>query len=295
MNLTIFLQKITELEKQRDKLVRSIYEKISELVTIYKDYYNPIQDFLNTEPFEEGRFKISFNVSIVNNDFEELFFKMIDKSRAGTFHAEDGQKRMDQLINDIDFNNVESVIKFVRKVFDFLEHDYRSNESKSNKFELQIKKSSSPEELYNMIFGLKYLEPKYFLQLNDKNLEQLSPGERGILLLIFYLMVDKDDRPLILDQPEENLDNQTIFKVLVRCIKKAKKRRQIFLVTHNPNLAVVCDSEQIITASIDKANNNAVNYYSGSIEDPETNQNVIDILEGTKPAFENRENKYQTI
>lgn len=64
------------------------------------------------------------------------------------------------------------------------------------------------------------------------------------------------------------------------------------MVTHNPNLAVVCDAEQIIVASIDKRRNNTVDYYSGSIENPDTNKKIMDILEGTKPAFENRENKY---
>ena len=55
--------------------------------------------------------------------------------------------------------------------------------------------------------------------------EQLSPGERGNLLLIFYLLVDQNDIPLVIDQPEENLDNQTVFKTLVPSIKDAKKRR----------------------------------------------------------------------
>ncbi len=67
------------------------------------------------------------------------------------------------------------------------------------------------------------------------------------------------------------------------------------MVTHNPNLAVVCDAEQIITASIDKIGDNAVNYHSGAIENPKTNQNIMDILEGTQPAFENRESKYHKI
>lgn len=69
----------------------------------------------------------------------------------------------------------------------------------------------------------------------------------------------------------------------------------MFLVTHNPNLAVVCDAEQIIVASIDKTKNNAVHYHSGAIENPETNKKVLDILEGTRPAFKNRENKYQNL
>ncbi|MDQ7056616.1 MAG: AAA family ATPase [Persephonella sp.] len=76
------------------------------------------------------------------------------------------------------------------------------------------------------------------MKLGDKPLEVLSPGEKGAILLIFYLMLDKDNIPLIIDQPEENLDNESIFKILVDFIKEVKNRRQLILITHNPNLAV---------------------------------------------------------
>ena len=76
------------------------------------------------------------------------------------------------------------------------------------------------------------------------------------------------------------------------CIKDAKKRRQIVMVTHNPNLAVVCDAEQIICAEMQKDHENAVNYISGSIEDPMINAKIVDILEGTRPAFDKRDDKY---
>jgi ABC-type lipoprotein export system ATPase subunit len=76
--------------------------------------------------------------------------------------------------------------------------------------------------------------------------------------LIFYLLVDNGDIPLIIDQPEGNLDNQSVFKMLIPCIKEAKKRRQIIIVTHNSNLAVVCDAEQILHAQIDKTNELAI-------------------------------------
>jgi predicted ATPase len=128
--------------------------------------------------------------------------------------------------------------------------------------------------------------------MGDKELSELSPGERGTLLLVFYLLVDKGDIPLIIDQPEHNLDNQTIYKLLVPAIKKAKKNRQIIIITHNPNLAVVCDAEQIIYAELDKKDENRVSYYSGSIENPLTNKHLLDVLEGTRPAFENRDKKY---
>ena len=65
------------------------------------------------------------------------------------------------------------------------------------------------------------------------------------------------------------------------------------MVTHNPNLAVVCDAEQVIHSDIDKKNGNLVTYTSGSLENFDINQKVINVLEGTLPAFKNRESKYQ--
>ena len=96
-----------------------------------------------------------------------------------------------------------------------------------------------------------------------------------------------------MDQPEGNLDNHTVAKVLVDCIKEARKRRQVFIVTHNPNLAIVCDADQIIYASMDKANGNAITYTSGSLENPNLSQRVTDVLEGTRWAFRVRDKKYE--
>ena len=146
--------------------------------------------------------------------------------------------------------------------------------------------------LYDLIFSLDYLRPRYALRMGDKELHQLSPGERGAILLVFYLLVDKEDIPLIIDQPEENLDNQTVYELLVPCMKEAKRRRQIMIVTHNPNLAVVCDAEQVICADLDKKKNFRMNYVTGAIENPMLNQAIVDILEGTMPAFNNRDSKY---
>jgi predicted ATPase len=124
------------------------------------------------------------------------------------------------------------------------------------------------------------------------HIEQLSPGQRGSLLLIFYLLVDKGSVPIILDQPEENLDNETIVSLLVPVLCKAKQNRQILMVTHNPNLAVVCDAEQIIHCDFDRKNNSKISYVTGAIENATINQKVVDVLEGTMPAFNNRKEKY---
>jgi ABC-type cobalamin/Fe3+-siderophores transport system ATPase subunit len=146
----------------------------------------------------------------------------------------------------------------------------------------QLRKNSSPKALYDYLWSFEYLIPEYSLKLDSKDLTQLSPGERGALLLVFYLLVDKSDTPIIVDQPEENLDNQTVFHLLIPVIRSVKNRRQIIMVTHNPNIAVVCDAEQIIHASIDRQNGNQITYTAGSIEDPITNKHILDVLEGTR-------------
>jgi D-arabinose 5-phosphate isomerase GutQ len=82
--------------------------------------------------------------------------------------------------------------------------------------------------------------------------------------------------------------------MLVACLREARSRRQVIIVTHNPNLAVVCDADQIIHLPIDKQNNrNKVTYTSGSVENPKTNLLSITVLEGTRPAFVHRDAKYQ--
>ena len=120
----------------------------------------------------------------------------------------------------------------------------------------------------------------------------LSPGERGTLLLVFYLLIDKGDIPLVMDQPEGNLDNFTVAKVLVDCIKRGSKTKARFLLS-NPNLAVVCDADQVVHANMDKANGNAITYITGSLENPNMGQYVTDVLEGTRWAFRVRDKKYK--
>lgn len=133
------------------------------------------------------------------------------------------------------------------------------------------------------------------MRIKGRELTQLTPGERGSILLVFYLLADKDDRPLIIDQPEENLDNQSLYELVVPCIEAAKARRQIIMVTHNPNLAVVCDAEQVIWCHIDKENKNTVTYETGSLERPSINTHVVNVLEGTWPAFNTRAARYQPV
>lgn len=86
--------------------------------------------------------------------------------------------------------------------------------------------------------------------------------------------------------------NENVYHILVHFIKEVKEKRQIIIVTHNPNLAIVCDAAQIIHMQIDKENRNEVKFYSASIEDESINKAIVSVLEGTLPAFNNRDSKY---
>ncbi len=73
---------------------------------------------------------------------------------------------------------------------------------------------------------------------------------------------------------------------------KETENIKIFMVTHNPNLAVVCDAEQVIYCSFDRKKSSKITYVSGAIENPVINVHVVNVLEGTKRAFDNRRSKY---
>lgn len=285
---------IEQVLSSRRTLMQKLFLKKSEVIQLYATSYQPISNFISQYGHLMKDYQINLSVELILDGFLQKFFDHISQGAKGTYiGVEEGNKYLVELIPQFNLNTSDGVISFLDSVIESLFTDKRADQSNSKRdIELQLKKGYSIHDLYRFLFSLDYLKPTFKLNLGNKAITELSPGERGALLLIFYLFLDKDDRPLIIDQPEENLDNQSVYYYLVDFIKEAKKSRQIIIVTHNPNLAVVCDAEQIIHLTIDKANNNSVGYRSGSIENLAINKALIDILEGTKPAFSNRTNKY---
>ena len=288
----------TELEaKKSNRLskVLEIHNQLSQLRDEYSTLYKPVKDYIDThDPAQKDRFSMDFRVAILCEGFAEQFFNFITHGKGGSFcGADDGQKRLKDILDSTDFDNGSGLGKFLQQIEKNLNTDQRDKfEGTAHYVNDQLKQGILVQDFYNYIYSLGYLKPKYILRWAGKDLSQLSPGERGTVLLIFYLFISRDEIPLVIDQPEENLDNETVYEVLVPCIKEAKKRRQIIIVTHNPNLAVVCDAEQIIYSEIDKQNGNRITYTCGAIENPIINKKLIDVLEGTRPAFDNRDHKY---
>jgi ABC-type lipoprotein export system ATPase subunit len=122
-----------------------------------------------------------------------------------------------------------------------------------------------------------------------KEIYQLSVGQRGTFYVCLKLATDPFLKPFVFDQPEDDLDNDFIMHHLVPIFKKIKKYRQVIIVTHNANLVVNADAEQVIIAVNEEEN---LNYDSGGIEKVAIRDQICNILEGGKDAFTKREKKY---
>jgi hypothetical protein len=154
-----------------------------------------------------------------------------------------------------------------------------------------------PQRVATWLYDISHIQVRYSIVYDGIPVERLSPGTRGIVLLLLYLAVDTHDpRPLLIDQPEENLDPQSVFDELVPHFRNARKRRQVIVVTHNANLVVNTDADQVIIATSTRQGEGGlplISYESGSLENPRVRAAVCRLLEGGQRAFLERERHYR--
>ena len=284
-----------DIEKKRIKrigLVEEIFNAKKEIIEIYGQLKRFIDKVItkNQNRFENHQINILAEFVLSNNIVSNIL-QFISKNVIGTYRgADSAEKQLLSNIEQIDPNHEESIVNFLDRMILSLERDERTDALEQRFIDDQIQDQVS---FYDYIFSLEYIKENYELKLGDKKLEKLSPGEKGALLVVFYLLLDKSEKPLILDQPEDNLDNESVSRILVPFIKEARKRRQIIMVTHNPNLAVYADAEQVIRVEIEKDKDNVFHHYSGGIDNDLIREHIINVLEGTMPAFDNRSMKYK--
>ncbi len=294
LSLAQLPKQLEELQASRFDDVTKIYQVLEEQRSQRASLFAPVQDLIAKNALIREEYKLQFqsNLVVYHEAVSENIFSIV-KQNAGKLRGEDESRaEVKSQIEKFNFAEAEGVKSFIQSMTELLATSASQVQQLGTGISPILRKDRKSEELYDYIYGLEYIEPKYTLLFQETPIEQLSPGQRGALLLIFYLLVDKGRNPIILDQPEENLDNETIVSLLVPVINEAKRNRQIIMVTHNPNLAVVCDAEQIVAAKFERNNRSQITYQSGSIEETQSNSNVVTILEGTKIAFDNRGGKY---
>ena len=284
--------RLENLRKKRTTKTLQIYDKKNELVDFYGIFKDAVDNEISKYTGIIGDYEISIDASLkINPRFYDRFLNFINQKSRGSFHGKiEGEAMLKALLVKTGQNSKESIKIMLNEILRYLEYDQREQFNNARRYITeQIKEL---KDFYDYVFSLEYLEPFYELKLGNKSLPQLSPGEKGAMLIVFYLMLDKGNISLIIDQPEENLDNESIYKILTHFIKLTKQKRQVIMVTHNPNLAIVGDAEQIIFVNIDKKNNTKFSFEVGSIENPVINKHASDILEGTLKAFNVRRLKY---
>lgn len=124
----------------------------------------------------------------------------------------------------------------------------------------------------------------------ERDFSKLSMGQQQSILLTL-LLYSKRNCPLIIDQPEDNLDSEFIYKTLVKNLKRIKEQRQVIIATHNANIAVLGDSELIIPLKSTNEKTSIVD--KGSIDNPKTKITACNILEGGETAFKKRQEIYK--
>lgn len=155
-----------------------------------------------------------------------------------------------------------------------------------SRYKIHIKSSRTYADFYRWTFD-NYFSISTSIFFGPTPMDKLSIGQKGTVLLKLFLA--EGDCPLVVDQPEESLDNMFIYDELVDAFKQAKTQRQVIIATNNANLVVNADAEQVIVA---RFRDNVISYEAGAIEDQSIRNDITTILEGGEEALRKRERKY---
>ena len=297
--LSLLTNKQTELntirEEGRQNSIK-LFEDYSKLLETYKQIFSKLQepDYINIGEgltlkskveFDSERFYKAFtNLFDLRNPIRNVFNERFDESNNFIF-------------------DLEQHIGNIKIVFDKLP---KFGDSDS----VKLKAGTTIEDLHTKLFD-DYFKIDFSIEHKGDNILRMSPGKRGVVILQLILHISNASHPILIDQPEDNLDNRTIYQELKQFIKDKKKKRQIIIITHNANLVVSTDAENVIVANqagqqIGKDKREyQFEYVSGPLENTYQNteesgilfqlgirEHVCDILEGGEEAFLKREQKY---
>lgn len=281
--------------EDRWKAYLSYFDILSEEAQILQNLYLPLEKIIEDDPTGD---KAGFELNVQQVVDHEAWL-------------ENGLTLFDER-HKIPINNQDIVRDLYASLF-----DHWSERDKSGIREglegLMQKISDSPqgidslivsrvnrEHVYQWLFSTDHVRLQYGLRYRSSDLAVLSPGTRGIVLLVLYLAMDRNDsRPLIIDQPEGNLDSASIYDSLVPFLRRAKQFRQVILVTHNPNLVVTTDADQVIVSTAERLEGKPhpkITYKCGALEEVGTvdaiRNQTVRLLEGGSEPFKMRESRY---
>jgi len=190
--------------------------------------------------------------------------------------------------------NVEQKIKKVREVFLKIRNNADINQVVSGHF-INLVKTLNDRQIDEIELLLPEDEIAVQYRITDsgqwKPLSTASAGQKTTAILTFIL--SHGETPLILDQPEDDLDNRLVYDLIVDRLKKAKEKRQLIVVTHNANIPVNGDAEYIISMDTETEKLQVLN--EGTVENISIKKEICDVMEGSEKAFIMRSKRYEKI
>lgn len=282
-----------DLQTEREEAYGRAFDALVAEQSVLEDLYAPLMARLAASP---GTLKkLSFSVARIANVEQwasEAEDGLIDLRKAGSFR---GKGTLLQKANEVlkgawetgDSAAVRAAMAEFRRLYqkDLLDHSPVAHTD-------QIEFRAWSKRFAQWLFSTDHISIQYGIDYDGVDIRKLSPGTRGIVLLLLYLALDdSDDRPLVIDQPEENLDPKSVFDELVHLFVEAKAHRQVIMVTHNANLVINTDADQIIIAESGPHPHGAlppITYTSGGLENASIREAVCNILEGGEGAFRER-------
>lgn len=282
-----------ELQTQREEAYGRAFDALVAEQTVLEDLYAPLMARLAAA---SGTLKkLSFSVTRVANVEQwasEAEDGLIDLRKAGAFR---GKGTLLQKVNEVmmdpwengDSDAVIAAMAEFRRLYqkELLDHSPVAHTD-------QAEFRAWSKRFAQWLFSTDHIAIRYGIDYDGVDIRKLSPGTRGIVLLLLYLALDdSDNRPLVIDQPEENLDPKSVFDELVHLFIEAKAHRQVIMVTHNANLVINTDADQIVIADAGPHPHGSlppISYRSGGLENAEIRKAVCDILEGGEGAFQER-------
>ena len=293
-------ERARDLQTEREEAYGRAFDALVSEQSVLEDLYAPLMARLATS---SGTLKkLSFSVARVANAEEwalEAENDLIDLRKAGAFK---GRGTLLQRANEVlkgawengDSATVRTSMAEFRRLYqkELLDHSPVAHTD-------QAEFRAWSKRFAQWLFSTDHISIRYGIDYDGVDIRKLSPGTRGIVLLLLYLALDNSDsRPLIIDQPEENLDPKSVFEELVHLFVEAKTHRQVIIVTHNANLVINTDADQIIIAESGPHPHGAlppITYTSGGLESAAIRKAVCDILEGGEGAFQERARRLRVV
>lgn len=282
----------SEMQTEREEAYKRVFEAIINEQSVLSELYAPLMERLS------GSFgtlkRLGFyvrRVVDVNKWGAYAEEHLLDRRKAGPFNGKGAlTARAEEMLKLAWEQGTSEEIK--ASITNFVT-TYRSDILAHAPYEKQQSEYKGWLKSFSLwLYGTDHITIRYEILYDETDIRKLSPGTRGIVLLLLYLDLDEaDDRPLIIDQPEENLDPKSVNDELVPLFIAAKAKRQVIMVTHNANLVINTDADQIIIAEVGAHQAGGlppITYRAGGLENAYIRKAVRDILEGGESAFQER-------